>query len=339
MRIKKVLSMLLVSLMIVSFLSGCASNQSNGKDKKYVMRIGTTTAPGDILTTTYEELAAALNERSNGRIEATVYPSSQMGTLRTMTEGLQNGTLEMATQSPGGLASFMPVYGVLELPYLYNSHQQVYDVVDGEIGQELAKKFLDKTGVRIMAYWENLYRQTSNNVRPITKLEDFKGLKLRVPETKTVLDTFTAFGANPMPMAFGEVYTSLSQGAIDGQENPSTVIYSAKLYEVQKYISLTGHVYSPVVVTMSDKFYQSLPDDLKKIVDEEVVAAQSRVRKAAEELDKTVLEEMRKHLTVNEVDTTGWREAVQPVYDNLVKTVGDEAKNYIEKIEAITKGN
>ncbi len=340
---KRFLSILISALLLMVVITGCTKNETNeptngetsSSDKVYTMKIGNTTSPGDILNITFVEMAEAIQERSNGRIKADVYPSGQLGTLRTMTEGLQNGTLEMATQSPGGLASFMPVYGVLELPYLYNSHQDVYDVVDGEIGQELAEAFLEKTGVRIASYWQNLYRQTSNNIRPINTLEDFKGISIRVPETKTVLDTLTALGANPMPMAFGEVYTALSQGTIDGQENPPAVIHSAKLYEVQKYISLTGHIYSPVVVTISEDFYQSLPEDLRTIVDEELIAAQSRVRKAAEELDEELLNEMREKVEVNEVDTSGWREVVQPVYDNLIKDVGPEAEEYIKKIESV----
>lgn len=342
MKKKSVLLSLVLLLLVMVLIAGCGGEKKkadDAADKVYVMRIGSINAPDDILTMTYVEMAEAIEERSGGRIKATVYPSGQMGTLRTMTEGLQNGTLEMATQSPGGLASFMPLYSVLELPFLYNSHQQVYDVVDGEIGQELAERFLEKTGVRIAAYWQNLYRQTTNNKRPINTVEDLKGLKLRVPETKTLLDTFETLGANPMPMAMGEVYTALSQGAIDGQENPATVIYSSKLYEVQKYISLTGHVYSSVVVTISEEFYQSLPDDLRKIVDEEVLAAQSRVRKGSEELDAKVLDEMKKLVEVNEVDTSNWREAVQPVYDNLIKELGDEGAEYIRRIEEFTQGN
>jgi tripartite ATP-independent transporter DctP family solute receptor len=308
---------------------------ASGEDTKpIIIRIGNTTAQDQILNVTFEELAKAMNERSGGRIQATVYPSGQLGTLRTMTEALQLGTLEMSTQSPGGLASFWAPMGVLELPYMYNNNQEVYDILDGEIGQELNERFVEKTGVRILAYWMNLVRDTTNNIRPITKAEDFRGLKLRVPETKTVVDTIRILGGNPTPMAFGELYTALAQGTVDGQENPPSIVYASKLYEVQKYLSITQHVYTPTVVTVSEIFWKKLPDDLKTIIMEEVIAARTRSRPISERIDNELTEELKKYMAVNEVDTTGFRDLVQPVYDDLIKSVGQEAKGYIDRIEA-----
>lgn len=319
-----------------STASGAASQSSPADDGKvYQMRIGNVTAPDHILNVTFEEMAAKINERSGGRINATVYPSGQLGTLRTMTEGLQTGTLEMTTQSPGGLGSFLPIMGVLELPFMYESHQHVYNVVDGEIGQELNQEFLEKTGIRIIGYWMNLYRHTTNNKTPINTPADFKNLNIRVPETKTVMDTISNLGANAVPMAVGELYTSLSQGSVDGQENPASVIYASKYYEVQKYLSLTGHIYSPTVVMISEDFYQSLPEDLRRIVDEEVAAATISGRQESERLDEELVEELRGLMEVNEIeDITPFREAVQPVYDDMIKTIGDEAQQYIDRITA-----
>lgn len=303
--------------------------------KVYQMRIGNVTAPDHILNLTFEAMAERINERSGGRIQATVYPSGQLGTLRTMTEGLQTGTLEMTTQSPGGLGSFLPIMGVLEMPYMYSSHQHVYGVVDGEIGAELNQKFLEATGIRIVGYWMNLYRHTTNNVRPIHTPEDFKGLNIRVPETKTVMDTISNLGANAVPMAVGELYTGLSQGSVDGQENPTSIIYASKYYEVQKYLSLTGHIYSPTVVMIADKFYQSLPEDLRQIVDEEVANATASGREASEKMDADLIEELGGKMEVNEIaDMAPFRAAVQPVYDDMVKALGEEARSYFDRIEA-----
>ena len=331
--VRRISSLVLAIAMLCTFLSFTALADDG---KVYKVRFGNTTAPSDILNVSFEQMADKIRERTNGRLDITVYPSGQLGTLRTMTEGLQNGILEMSTNSAGGLAGFLPLMGVLELPYLYNSHQQVYEVVDGPIGQELDKKFLETTGIRILGYWENMLRQTTNNVRPINKHEDFKGLKLRVPETKTVMDTIAALSAIPTPMAFGEVYTGLSQGTIDGQENPGTIIDSAKLYEVQKYLSLTAHIYSPVVVMIDDIYYQALPEDLRTVLDEEVKNFQEVCRSEAERLDAELLESLKDKMEVNEVDTTGFREIVQPAYANLIATVGQEATDYIARIEEIT---
>ena len=326
--------MICAAMLLASCAPAAGGNSGTAADDGtiYKIRLGNTTAPTDILNISFEKMAEAINERSGGRLEVSVYPSGQLGTLRTMTEGLQNGTLEMSTNSAGGLAGFSPIMGSLELPYLFDSHQSVYDVVDGPIGQELSQQFLDKTGVRILSFWQNMLRQTTNNVRPVYAVEDFAGLKLRVPETKTVMDTISALGASPTPMAFGEVYTALSQGTIDGQENPCTVIDSAKLYEVQKYLSLTAHIYSPVVVMISEDFYQSLPDDLRTILDEEVAIAQAKDRSEAERLDAELLESLRSKMEVNEVDTSSFREAVQPAYDKLIAEA-PEAADYIKQIE------
>jgi tripartite ATP-independent transporter DctP family solute receptor len=302
-----------------------------------VMRIGNVTAPDHILNVTFEELAAAINERSGGRIQATVYPSGQLGTLRTMTEGLQLGTLEMATQSPGGLASFWPMMGVLELPYMFKSNQEVYDVIDGPIGQELNQKFLEKNNVRILGYWMNLVRETTNNKRPVKTPDDLKGIKLRVPETKTIADAFKALGASPVTMAVGELYTALAQGTVDGQENPSSIIFASKYYEVQKYLSLTNHVFSPVVVMVSEDFWKKLPDDLRKIVEEEFINARARSRPISEKMDDDITERLREYMEVNAVDIAPFRDLVQPVYDELINTAGAEARTYINRIEADLK--
>jgi tripartite ATP-independent transporter DctP family solute receptor len=227
--------------------------------------------------------------------------------------------------------------GVLELPYMFNNNDEVYDVLDGPIGQELNDRFVEKTGVRILAYWMNLVRDTTNNTRPITKPEDFRGIKLRVPETKTVVDTIRVLGGNPTPMAFGELYTALSQGTVDGQENPPSIVYASKLYEVQKYLSITQHVYTPTVVTVSEVFWKKLPDDLRKLIMDEVIAARTRSRPISEKIDDDLTIELQKYMAVNEVDTTGFRDLVQPVYDDLIKSVGPEAKEYIDRIEAQLK--
>ena len=332
---KRTLAIVLAMVMVLALLAGCGEKKEEAKAEEtvYTLRIGDVTAPGHPLCTTLEEMAAAINERSGGRIQATVYPSSQLGSLAAMTEALQNGTLEMCTQSAGGLGSFYPAIGVLELPYLYNSHAEAYKIYDGEIGQELAQKFLDATGVRLMSYWMNFFRHTTNNVRPITCVEDFQGLNLRVPETKTVMGCMKAFGANATPMAVGELYTALQQGTMDGQENPLSVIYANKYQEVQKYLSLTGHVYSPITIMVAEEWYQALPEDLRTILDEEVAAGQTRAREASEKNDAdtiALLEEA--GMIVNEVDTTGFREAVQVVYDDIIAET-PEAADYIARIE------
>jgi tripartite ATP-independent transporter DctP family solute receptor len=325
---KKALVFLLAAFIA---LSGAFAADS----RVYVIKIANVTATDHPLNIAFENMAKLMNEKSGGRIQATVYPNSQLGTLRTISEGLQMGTIEMGTQSPGGLASFWPLMGVLELPYMYRSNQHVYNVVDGPIGQELNEAFRAKTGIRILGYWMNLYRNTTNNKRPITKPEDFAGLKIRVPETKTIVDTIAAFGGNPVPMAFGEVYTALAQGIIDGQENPLSIISASKLYEVQKYLSLTGHVYSPTVVMISDDFWKKLPADLQKIITQAFEEIRPVARKATEDQEKAILVDLKaKGMQINEVDPALFQARLGPLYDAFIKANGKIAQDYMDRIKA-----
>lgn len=328
---KKVFILFVIATLVILALSLPAI----AKDK-YVIKIANVTAPEHPLHVGFEKMASIMNDRSEGRIEATAYPSAQLGNLRAIAEGLQLGTIEIGTQSPGGLASFMPLLGVLELPYIYRDNQHVYDVVDGEIGKELNELFRKKTGIRILGYWMNLYRNTTNSSKAIVKPEDFKGLKIRVPETKTVMDTIAALGASPVPMPFGDVYTSLQQGVIDGQENPISIIWASKLYEVQKYLSLTGHIYSPVTIIISDQFYENLPEDLKKIVVDAFEEVKPEVRKIVEDQEKELLQKLKDNgMEINEIDKSEFAEYMGPIYDEFIKTNGEAAEEYIERIKKV----
>jgi tripartite ATP-independent transporter DctP family solute receptor len=329
MKTRKGISFVCLAVMLVSVAFTVSAAD------KFVVKIANVTAVDHPLNVSYEKWAKLMNERSGGRIQATVYPGGQLGTLRTIAEGIQMGTIEIGTQSPGGLASFWPMLGVLELPYAYRSNEHVYHVVDGPIGQELNEAFRQKTGIRILGYWMNLYRNTTNNKRPIVKPEDFKGLKIRVPETKTVMDTIAAYGGNPVPMAFGEVYTALSQGIIDGQENPLSIIWASKLYEVQKYLSLTGHVYSPTVTMISDSFWKKLPKDLQEIVVQTFEEVRPQARKIVEDDEKALVDQLKaKGMQVNVVDPAIFAVPLEPLYAAFIKANGKEAQVYLDRIKA-----
>jgi TRAP-type transport system periplasmic protein len=301
-------------------------------DKTYTIRIGNVTPPNNPLHQAFEKMAEEMNDKSNGRIKATAYSSGQLGNLRSMTESVQMGTLEMATQSAGGLASFYPPMGVMELPFAYRSHQHVYNVVDGPIGQELNEKFRQKTGIRIVAYFMNLYRHVTNNVRPINTPADLKGLKIRVPETPTIKMAIEAAGGNPVPMVWGEVYSSLQSKTIDGQENPLVIISASKIFEVQKYLSLTGHVYSPTLVMINDNLYQSMPQDLQNIIDTAAKNAAEWNRAELEKMEAELLVELENQgMQINEVDQKPFRDLMTPAWNQLLEKT-PEAKVYLDRI-------
>jgi tripartite ATP-independent transporter DctP family solute receptor len=325
---KKVLFLFFVA----ALLSLCMVPGAFAQDKTYTIRIGNVTAPDNPLNMAFERMAAEMNEKSKGRIQAKVFPSSQLGSLRSMTEAVQMGTLEMCTQSAGGLASFYAPMGVMEMPFAYKSHQHVYKVVDGAIGQELGEQFRQKTGVRVVAYFMNLYRHVTNNVRPVKVPADMKGLKIRVPETPTIKMAIEAAGGNPVPMVWGEVYTGLQQKTIDGQENPLAILWASKIYEVQKYLSLTGHAYSPTNILIGDKLYQGMPADLQKIINDAAKNAGAWNRDFAEKQETELLGMLKeKGMQVNDVDQEAFRKLMATVWDDFVKKT-PEAKKYLDEI-------
>ncbi|MGQ9648061.1 MAG: TRAP transporter substrate-binding protein [Thermodesulfobacteriota bacterium] len=322
----------LVVLVVFFLLVLAMAPMGFAQEKVYTVRIGNVTPPDNPLNIAFDKMAAEMNEKSKGQIQAKVYPNSQLGNLRSMTEAVQMGTLEMATQSAGGLASFYGPMGVMELPFAYKSHKHVYTVVDGTIGQELGEQFRKKTGIRIVGYFMNLFRHLTNNVRPVRVPADLKGLKIRVPETPTIKMAIEAAGGNPVPMVWGEVYTALQQKTIDGQENPLAIIWASKIYEVQKYLSLTGHAYSPTLIMINDRLFQSMPTDLQKIVMDAARNASAWNRDFAEKQETELLGKLKeKGMLVNEVGQEAFRKLMVTVWDDFIKK-NPNAKKYLDLI-------
>ena len=210
----------------------------------------------------FEEL---VEKGSNGEIEIRIFPSSQMGPDREMIEGVQTGVLEMAIPPSSFFAGWDPSFAVIELPYVYPSKDVALKVLNGPAGDEMLKK-LEKQGLVGLGWLENGLRHVTNNVRPIHSPEDLSGIKLRTMKVPAHVDTFSALGANPTPMNFGEVYSGLQQGVIDGQENPIALIDSQRFYEVQKYMSLTGHVFTTYVPVISKSFFDGLSAEHQALI-------------------------------------------------------------------------
>ncbi len=202
------------------------------------------------------------------------------------------------------------------------------------MGNEI-RALVEKHGVKLLGFYEAGLRHITNNVRPIRTPADLKGLKIRTPQAKYHLNTLKYMGANPVAMSFGELYTAMQQKVVDGQENPLSNIYKAKFYEVQKYLSLTGHLHLTHMVMYSAKLWDKLPADLQKIVREAVIESQETQRKAVRDDDENLLKELKaKGMQVNEGDREALRQAVLPLRDEAVKEFGPKAKEWIERIEA-----
>ncbi|MBI4767009.1 MAG: DctP family TRAP transporter solute-binding subunit [Deltaproteobacteria bacterium] len=275
------------------------------------------------------KFADLVARKSANKIKIDVYPSTQLGNERDMVEGLQLGTIDLVVTSTGPLGGFVPKMFVVDLPFLFRDREHAYKVLDGPIGRELLDAFSAK-GIKGLAFWENGFRQITNNVRPIEKPEDLKGIKIRTMENKVHLSAFRAFGASPTPMAWSEVYTALQQKTIDGQENPVAIIYHQKIHEVQKHLALTGHFYSPTPLLMSLKVFNSLPKNLQKIMLDTALECAAYERNLLRDSEARQLAEIKaKGVLMTTPNKKPFQEAATPVYKEFRDQFG---KEMIDKI-------
>lgn len=287
------------------------------------------------------EFKEIVEEETDGEIIVETYHSSQLGDDRTMTEALQLGSQEVTIPSTAPLANFVPEFSVFDFPFLFPNEAVADEVLDGEVGQEFLAKLEDQDLVGL-AYWENGFRDVTNSVRPIATAADFEGLKLRTMENQLHLDAFKALGANPTPMAFGELFTALQQGTVDGQENPIPTIYLQKFYEVQDHVSNTHHIYSPFVFLMSESFYSGLTEEQQVIVREAAVEAGQLNRELNRASNEEYLAELQEAgMTYTEVTPEARQEMieiVQPVIDEYAEQIGTETVQEVyDAIEAASQ--
>jgi tripartite ATP-independent transporter DctP family solute receptor len=278
-----------------------------------------------------------VEERSKGQIKIEHYPGGQLGADRDIQEGVRLGTIESGLSSTP-VVLLNDYFKLLDAPYLFVNRAHVAKVLDGPIGTKLAKP-LEEKGIKHLGYWENGYRQITNNVRPIYKPDDLKGIKLRTPESPVRMQTFKAFGANPVPMPFPELFGALQQGIVDGQENPLLTAYQASFQEVQKYLSITNHVYSPVHLLMNKRLFDSMPAELQRVLEEAGREVAVYTRKLGEESDNSLAEDFRKAaVKVNTADVASFVPLAKPIWKEILKGVKQpDAADVLEQIAALGK--
>lgn len=285
-----------------------------------------------------QKFADLLGEKSGGKIKVRLFPGGTLGGDVQTVSALQGGTLDITVLNSGILAAQAPDYAMLDFPFLFNNVEEAHAVIDGPVGQKLAAQ-LDSKGLVGLGYWDLGFRNLTNSKHPVTKLEDMQGLKIRVIQSPIYLETFSALGANPVPMAFPEVYTGLEQHTIDGQENPFTVIEGNKFYEVQKYLSVTGHIFNPQSLIISQKTWNRLNDDEKAMIRAAAAEAQTFQREVtAAGMDKAKAT-LAAAMTVNEIspaEKDRLRERVKPVIDKFAKSLdGELVKTMYEEIAKV----
>ena len=252
----------------------------------------------------FEKLA---EERSGGSLAIELYPDRQLGEERETVEGLQIGSVDMTVVSTGPLSAFVPEVGVLDLPFIFENSEHVYKVLDGEVGQDLLAKF-DAQGIVGLAWWENGWRHLTAK-KAVEAPGDLQGVKLRTMQNPVHIAAFQKLGAAPIPMVWGEVFTSLGQGVIDAQENPITIIYSNSLWEVQSHVMLTGHVYGPHAVLFSKAIWSSLTPEEQGVIQAAVTECTGVQRETSARLEAEYLGLLNeKGMVIEEVDLAPFRE-------------------------------
>lgn len=297
-----------------------ASSEGALAQFKATMKLGSSVPADHPYNVGGRKFADLIKERSNGRIEIKVYPAGQLGKgEREMVEGLQQGAIELVVSSTGPLGGFSPSINILDFPMLFRDNDHVDLVLDGPLGRKLLDDF-DKANIKGLAFWENGFRHLTNSRGPVKKADDAKGLKIRTMENRVHLAAWKAAGVNPTPMAFGEVFTALQQKVIDGQENPIAVIYSSKFWEAgQKHLSLTAHVYSPAILLMSKKVFDSMPKEDQELFQKTALEVGKFQRKINREAEEQKIKEMEAKgvKVVRDVDRESFRKAMSPVYDQF----------------------
>ena len=240
-----------------------------------------------------EQFKKLVEEKSGGEMKVTIFPQAQLGGERDLAEGVRMGTIEMSSVAAGNMAGFVPELQVFGVPFLFQTREQVYTVLDGPVGKDLADIMLGKGFVNL-SIWEVGFRNITNNTRPVKTPDDMKGLKIRVQESKIWIEFMKRLGAIATPIPFGELYTALQQKVVDGQENPVATIYSMKFYEVQKYLSLTGHTYEPALVVANPKWFNGLDPKHQAILKEAAMEAAAFQRQKLADLDRERFEVIRK---------------------------------------------
>jgi len=272
-----------------------------------------------------EKFAEIVAAKSGGKIKVQMFPGGVLGGDAPNISALQGGTLDMVVLNAGIMASQVKEFAVYDFPFMFATPQEADAVVDGPFGKMLLDK-LDAKGIHGLAYWELGFRNITNSRRPIVKVEDIAGLKLRVIPNAINVDWVKALGANPTPMAFPEVYSAMEQKAIDGHENPFTVINANKLYEVQKYLAVTNHQYNPQAVVVSKKLWDTLSADEKKIFADAAAEAAAYQRKISREQASAALESLKKNgmqvTEFNAAELAKFREKMKPVIDKHAALVG-----------------
>lgn len=317
------------TLLIAVFSAGSALAQTE-------LKFGHVGGPTSLFEISAQHFSKLANERLGGKYKVVVYHSSQLGNDQELLQKLRLGTVDFALPSTI-MSSVAGEFGMFELPYLVKNREHM-NRIEKEIFWPMMVPILQQKGYNVLALWENGFRNITNNVRPIVRPEDLKGIKLRTPKGVWRVRMFQAYGAHPAPMAYSEVFMALQTGVMDGQENPLPQITGGRFQEVQKFLSMSGHVYTPAYITAGASFAK-LPQNVQKTLIQAARDTQSHVYKEAARLDNELIGVIKSAGTrVNEVDKDAFIKASRAIYDLFAKEVPG-AKEMVKKAIALGAGS
>ncbi len=321
------LKFLLSALLAVTVSVGTAAAQTE-------IKFGHVGEPGSLFDLSAQEFAKRANAKLGDKVKVTVFGSSQLGGDAELMKKLKLGTVDLALPSTV-MSSQVPLFGLFEMPYLVKNRAHMAQIRD-QIVVPTMKPAAEKAGYHIIGVWENGFRHITNSKRPIVKPEDLQGLKLRVPQGGWRVKMFQAYGANPSPLALSEVFVALQTGVMDAQENPLAQIYPSRFYEVQKFLSMTGHVFTPAYVTAGAS-WSKYPADVQKILADTAIEMEPVVDKVAAGLDNDLLKKLKDSgMQVNEADKPAFIKASEKIYEEFSKEVPG-GKELIDKALALAK--
>lgn len=304
---------------VLALFSAFAMTAVTAAFAQQTLQLSHNAAPGNPKADASLLFAKLVEEKTDGRVKVAVGGSAQYGDDTESLTNMRLGTLAFSANSQGPVSGVVPEFSVIGLPFMFRDLNHAYSVVDGPAGEQL-KALARAKGLEVLAFWDNGIRHTSNSKRPINAPADLAGMKIRTPADPITLDIFTALGANPMSLAFSELYVALQQGVVDGQENPLMNIHSSKLHEVQKYITLTGHKYETTPFLASKIVFDSLSPADQQAVKEAAKEAGEYNRQRSQDADKELIQVLKDAgVEINEIDREQFAAQTTTVYDKWRK--------------------
>lgn len=320
---------LTISVVVIAALIGCgwaADKRAPGSDFRGQFRLATVTPAEHTYSRGAGRFAELVRKRSGGRIEIMVCPDGQLGKgEKELLEAIQQGKIDMYVGSTGTLADFSPSMGILDIPFLFRDYTHADHVLDGPVGRQLMTD-LETAQFKALAFWENGFRNLTNSRRAVRSPAEAKGLKIRTMENATHLAAWKAVGVDPLPMPWGELYRALQDKAIDGQENPIGLIYAARLSNVQRYLSLTQHVYSPAIMIMGQKVWRTIPAGDQEMLTRTAMEVARYERKLGRDAEKKQIAELAAGgmIVTRDIDREVWRQAMAPAIEESSQRFGRE---------------